>query len=852
MRRGEEKLAPKRKGSSLSSPRTSETMDVALYSNLVDYVKRDSVLLLKLNLQGACRTRDKRLFHAPDSRDPLLIIAADSGSVRCMRLLLPLSWDGEAIQALIHAARKGHAEIVAELIVHGVPVDAKGSSGATAMYEAVKYGHAQTIAILLKHHANVLDVPEGSDPLLHNAVNNIDCMRHLLSHVDLEAINLEDGLTALHVAAKRGELEAMKLLISKGANVNSRSFSRSTPLHGAVLTMHPECVQALLEVEGIVVDAVDTHGHTPLHVAVSICDTFVAGLLAKKGANVHKKGASNSPLRMALQKNSRVLVVEFFPFIDWKVHGLETVEDFCRLSDLATGKKFFEVAVSCKWTPSLRDLINILPKCSDITFVGLIDEFFSLSRVDLSMLPVGSAAWSWLQNTLNKLSSKVIQDSEMEFRRCEELFSLLCTRVDEKVATMRVVCTELLSTWPGKQYLQESEEIIVSVCVDGLVNREDFEKNLASYRVALSSGLGNIGEISAIRSKDWISGFLLEQKKMFANVEEEFDRNALEALEQVRACHVRAALHQKEQHINLVANYVEANTALDTLFEVSRAQLIRLFCECVLIFLLSDFEASFALVAWLVLLALPRVREFFSRLMHPPDETDAEPFGNYLGDLCGPFANVHDNVVKVAAKNLGERTRIWIVGGPGSGKKTTVYQAVEELNQLREPENLLQVLFINAHEIAEGNSPTWTENRIRSLLRLKDTVIVVEHADSLAKKKKYYPANLLWAKVKMCPNIVGLSYEKSQEIGEGVEVKQLKKLSDQQKKALLLNELRKHSLLPHRDLNPSFPGKMSLGEFVTRVRRYVTKMRKDDVWVVNQSTWSKYQFILKNENGTLF
>ena len=93
----------------------------------------------------------------------------------------------------------------------------------------------------------------------------------------------EDGATALHIAAGRGEQRAVRLLLEHGANPNARTHSGATPLEFAV-KHHPETIQLLIE-RGADPDAGGEDGKTPLWVAVDGEGTDAIGALIAGGAD---------------------------------------------------------------------------------------------------------------------------------------------------------------------------------------------------------------------------------------------------------------------------------------------------------------------------------------------------------------------------------------------------------------------------------------------------------------------------------------------------------------------------------------------------------------------------------------
>ena len=56
------------------------------------------------------------------------------------------------------------------------------------------------------------------------------------------------GYAPLHIAVIKGNLEAVKALLAKGADINqeTKSYAKFTPLHIAAYTLQPEMVKLLL------------------------------------------------------------------------------------------------------------------------------------------------------------------------------------------------------------------------------------------------------------------------------------------------------------------------------------------------------------------------------------------------------------------------------------------------------------------------------------------------------------------------------------------------------------------------------------------------------------------------------
>jgi len=122
----------------------------------------------------------------------------------------------------------------------------------------------------------------------------LDILEILLTHVT--EINTGQALT---VAAARGHIELVKVLLSKGAKVDACGRLGQTPLHRVALqyiestqekqTAHyarMRAMAALLLANGARVDATDANEVTPLHFAACSGNEPLSELLLQQGAKV--------------------------------------------------------------------------------------------------------------------------------------------------------------------------------------------------------------------------------------------------------------------------------------------------------------------------------------------------------------------------------------------------------------------------------------------------------------------------------------------------------------------------------------------------------------------------------------
>lgn len=208
----------------------------------------------------------------------------------------------------------GISATVAAFLVKALRATCMGSpyglDGMTPLHLAAEHGHAAAAVALLD--AGAVDTypnNNGELPLAlaveagHEGVT-LELVRRGALHIDGHIDSL--GSTALHIAAWRGRLTIVELLLREGAAVNTLDFfPQQTALHRAVGCTRPtsgEIITALL-CAGADVHAPDAGGETALLKAVTC--TYpgpVIRTLMAKGANPRDDGnpCNISPVQVAV------------------------------------------------------------------------------------------------------------------------------------------------------------------------------------------------------------------------------------------------------------------------------------------------------------------------------------------------------------------------------------------------------------------------------------------------------------------------------------------------------------------------------------------------------------------------
>lgn len=132
---------------------------------------------------------------------------------------------------LIVAAEEGHASRVAELLAHGVQLDAVDDCRWTAMMRAASSGHVNIVRTLLER-GSAIDHRDksGYTAVLAAVINNRpEVLALLLEYgADADVQEHDTGNTALMWAARAGNDQLQRMLIAAGADTTLRNKAGET------------------------------------------------------------------------------------------------------------------------------------------------------------------------------------------------------------------------------------------------------------------------------------------------------------------------------------------------------------------------------------------------------------------------------------------------------------------------------------------------------------------------------------------------------------------------------------------------------------------------------------------------
>ena len=153
----------------------------------------------------------------------------------------------DGMTALQYAARAGHLEVARELILHGADVNAQADGTRSSIGEACHGGPwkaepADDIVQLLLDHGAQVDVFAAA------ATGRTDLIEAALEQ-DATSLNAENehGETPLFIAAHDNRLDAVKLLVERGADINRSDAVGTAALHRTSQQCSDELIQYLID-----------------------------------------------------------------------------------------------------------------------------------------------------------------------------------------------------------------------------------------------------------------------------------------------------------------------------------------------------------------------------------------------------------------------------------------------------------------------------------------------------------------------------------------------------------------------------------------------------------------------------
>ncbi|XP_032587703.1 protein TANC2 isoform X8 [Drosophila mojavensis] len=237
---------------------------------------------------------------------PILCIAAHEGILPMVSLLLEFGADvgltnSQGCTPLILAAMRGHCDVVRRLVAAGSSLGQLDTTQRCALVHAARMGHLSVVQYLLacdwSPRARSQDVGRslalqqaliGAAAQAHVKIleDLLDLNEHELDDLSVNVNGLEpsSGELALTAAARHGCVDAVNILMSRGAQIDARNRQGYTALWLAVKEGHWSVVEQLLQRGALLDEPLGQARKTPLMIAAEEGHLELLELLLARGA----------------------------------------------------------------------------------------------------------------------------------------------------------------------------------------------------------------------------------------------------------------------------------------------------------------------------------------------------------------------------------------------------------------------------------------------------------------------------------------------------------------------------------------------------------------------------------------
>ncbi|TSK87475.1 Caskin-1 [Bagarius yarrelli] len=223
--------------------------------------------------------------------------AALNGNLELISLLLDSQAmvdirDQKGMRPLHYAAWQGKSEPMKMLLKSGSSVNGPSDEGQIPLHLAAQHGHYDVSEMLLQHQSNPCIVDNAGKTPLDLACEfgrvGVSDTEHAEQNVKRDSTD-PNGTSPLHLAAKNGHIDIIRLLIQAGIDIN-RQTKAGTALHEAALCGKTDVVRLLLD-SGINATVRNTYSQTALDIVYQFTATQASREIKQmlRGINEEKK-----------------------------------------------------------------------------------------------------------------------------------------------------------------------------------------------------------------------------------------------------------------------------------------------------------------------------------------------------------------------------------------------------------------------------------------------------------------------------------------------------------------------------------------------------------------------------------
>lgn len=264
---------------------------------LINAVKKENIEMVQLLLKHKVNVKEVDVFGRTALHYSALNELDDClDSVLCMQLIKKFIKSGKE-QA---TAVKG--EIAKILLAAGADVNTKAKDGRSPLHCACFKGYYNVVQVLFEYNAKMFADETGALPMHLGAYSgNVDILKMLINKgADVNA-KTNDGWTAVHFATHEVQTEFLEYLLNNGAKIDEKEAEHgSTALHIAAKNDYLDFVELLLNY-GADIDSTDDRGRTALNIATKEGNNRIVRALLEYGCDIKNQSKKSfTPFESAM------------------------------------------------------------------------------------------------------------------------------------------------------------------------------------------------------------------------------------------------------------------------------------------------------------------------------------------------------------------------------------------------------------------------------------------------------------------------------------------------------------------------------------------------------------------------
>ncbi|KAK2913858.1 hypothetical protein Q8A67_002257 [Cirrhinus molitorella] len=324
-----------------------------------------------------------------------------------------------------------------------------------------------------------LDVEGRSAFHLAASRGHLDCLNLILNHgVDVTATDAT-GKNALHLAARNAQSLCVQKLLQHNCPVGNVDLQGRTALHDAVMAGCSSSVKLLCD-SGASVNASDFDGRTPLVLATQMCHPHICQLLLERGSDITIRDKQNKTalilgceyackdaVDVLLKHGAEVTAVDGFGHDSYHYARLSKNQELVSLvkSYLDSATKAKEAA---KMEQKMRQLQSVEMVAESSNRDKIIQDLEKKNESQQETLKKFHQEQRTLLDKVSMLQQQLSQEKstvEDIHKEREQLKRLLSVKEKEEgaraIETVRVQQRSLLGDYPGQSVIKGKDNILV-------------------------------------------------------------------------------------------------------------------------------------------------------------------------------------------------------------------------------------------------------------------------------------------------------------------------------------------------------------------------------------------------------